>query len=109
VDELIGTLQSYEEERLNEEDTRGKKSIALKSNLDANDSDLDKNDEDDEEIALMVKRLQKMARKERKFKGKKNPSKLLSIREVSITRRKTKMRFAWNAKSEDISNQIALF
>jgi len=40
VDELIGTLQSYEVEQLNDEDdSKGKKSIVLMSNIDSNDTD----------------------------------------------------------------------
>jgi len=39
VDELIGTLQSYEVEQIVDEDPEGKKSIALKSNVDSDDTD----------------------------------------------------------------------
>jgi len=49
VDELIGMLQSYEVEQVNdEEDLKGKKPIALKSNIDSDDTDSD-DDMDDEE------------------------------------------------------------
>lgn len=83
MDELVGTLQSYEEERLTDENTRGKKVIALKFNLDSNDSDLEDDEEDDEEITLNMKKLQKMARKGRKFKEK-NHSDHLSEKETSM-------------------------
>lgn len=70
LDELVGTLQSYEVERQNdEEDTKSKKALALKSNFDSDDSD----SEDDEEIALMVKKFRKfrkMARKGKEVQGK---------------------------------------
>jgi len=47
IDELISTLQSYEMEQINDEDPEGKKSIALKTNIDFDDTD-SKNDMDDE-------------------------------------------------------------
>ncbi|XP_071724109.1 uncharacterized protein [Rutidosis leptorrhynchoides] len=71
VDELIGTLQSYEVERINEdEDPKGKKSIALKSNDDSDDTDSE-DDMDDEELALMIRRFRKLNRKGRRFNSKK--------------------------------------
>ncbi|XP_071724666.1 uncharacterized protein [Rutidosis leptorrhynchoides] len=74
VDELIGTLQSYEVERINEdEDPRGKKSIALKSNDDSDDADSE-DDMNDEELALMIRRFRKLNRKGRRFIPKKQSS-----------------------------------
>ncbi|XP_071723927.1 uncharacterized protein [Rutidosis leptorrhynchoides] len=71
IDELIGTLQSYEVERINEdENLKGKKSIALKSNDDSDDTDSE-DDMDDEELALMIRRFRKLNRKGRRFNSKK--------------------------------------
>lgn len=70
VDELVGTLQSYELEQINEEeDPKGKKSIALRSNddYDVTDSEYDMNDE---ELALMIKRFRKLNKKGRRFNWK---------------------------------------
>jgi len=71
VDELIGTLQSYEVKQINdEEDPKGKKSIALKSNVDSDDVDSD-DDIDDEELVLLIKKFRKLNRKGRRFNRKK--------------------------------------
>ena len=51
--------------------SKGKKSIALSSNFDDEISDSADEDEDDEELALMVKKFRKMVKKGRFFKGKK--------------------------------------
>lgn len=72
VDELIGTLMSYEAECINDDnDFKGKKSIALKSNIhDSGDTDFEEDeDDDDKKLALMVKKFKRMAKKERNFKG----------------------------------------
>lgn len=69
VDELIGTLQSYEVEQLNDEDPEGKKSIALISNAVFDETESE-NDMDDEEFAFMVEKFKKLSRKERKFSGR---------------------------------------
>jgi len=74
VDELVGTLQSYEMEQLNEEeDPKGKKSIALKSNdnSDATDSE---DDMDNEELALIIRKFRKLNEKGRRFNWKKQGS-----------------------------------
>lgn len=72
LDELVGTLQAYEEEKLVEtENTRGKKTLALKSNEDFNDAE----SEDylnDEEIALLVKRFKKFNRNNRSSSNQMN-------------------------------------
>ena len=48
MNELIGTLQSYETEKRNEKtESKGKKSIALKSNIHPNDADSEDEDVDD--------------------------------------------------------------
>lgn len=70
-DEFVGTLQSYEVEQINEEeDPKGKKSIALKSNNDSNDTDSE-DDLDDEELALMIRRFGKLNSKGKMFNWKK--------------------------------------
>ena len=72
VNELIGTLQSYETKKLNEEnESKGKKSIALKSNIDSKDAYSEDEDVDDEELALFIKKYKKMKIKGRNLKGKK--------------------------------------
>lgn len=59
VDELVETLQSNEAEQTKEEeDSRGKKSIALKSNDKSNDGSND--DMDNEKLALMIKKFNKL-------------------------------------------------
>lgn len=74
VDELVGTLQSYKVERINEdEDPKSKKSIALKSNDDSDVTDSE-DDMDDEELALMIRRFRKLNRKGRRFNSKKQSS-----------------------------------
>lgn len=56
IDKLIGILQSYEIERINEEEyPKDKKSIILGSNIDSNKT----YSEVDKELALMVKKIQK--------------------------------------------------
>lgn len=71
VDELVGTIQSYEVEQINEEeDHKGKKSIALKSNDDSDDTGSE-DDLDDEKLALMIRKFKKLNRKERKYNWRK--------------------------------------
>ena len=70
VDELIGTLQSYEIEQINEEnDSKGKRSLALKSNIDFDDVDSD--EDSDEELTLIIKKFKKMKKQGKMLKGKK--------------------------------------
>ena len=70
VNELIGTLQSYKIEKPNEEnESKGKKSIMLKSNIDSNDANTD--EDSDEELALIIKKFKKMKKKGKMLKGKK--------------------------------------
>lgn len=72
--ELIGTLMSFEAERMNdEEDHKGKKSITLICNIhDSSDMDSKEDKEDDEDVAQMVKKFINMVRKGRNFSRKKN-------------------------------------
>lgn len=71
VDKLVGTLQCYEVEQINEEeDPKGKKSIALKSNDDFDDT-CSEDDLDDEKLALMIRKFRKLNRKERKYNWRK--------------------------------------
>lgn len=71
--ELIGTLMSFEAERMNdEEDHKGKKSITLISNIhDSSDTDSKEDKENDEDVAQMVKKFINKVRKGRNFSGKK--------------------------------------
>jgi len=88
IDKLVGTLQSYEVKRLNEEgESRGKKMIALKSNYDSNDTDSEDEDEDNEEMTLMVK---KWPEKEENLKGKDLSNHLIK-RRTSMKEKITKM------------------
>jgi len=67
VDELIGTLQSYEVEQINDEDDpKSERSISLKSNADSNDTDSN-DDMDDKELALLIRKFSKLNRKGRRF------------------------------------------
>ena len=77
IDELVGTLQSYEIERNNNkpEISKGKKSITLSSNFDDEILDSNDEDEDDEELILVVKKFRKMVKKGRFFKGKEDNQK----------------------------------
>ena len=82
ANELIGTLQSYEIEHQNEEnESRGNKSIALKTNIDS-DADSEDEDVDDEELALYIKKYKKMKIKGRNLKGKKLFEKKKSVDET---------------------------
>ena len=66
VNELIETLQSYETKKLNEaNEFKGKKSIALKSNIDSDNTDSEDENVDDEKLALFIKKYKKM-----KIKGR---------------------------------------
>jgi len=67
VDELVGTLQSYEVEQINkEEDPKVKKSIALKSDDNSDVTDFEDH-MDDEELALIIRRFRKLNKKEKRF------------------------------------------
>jgi len=71
VDKFISTLQSYEVEGINDGDnSKCKKSIALKSNVDSDDADSE-NDLDDKELALLIKKFIKLNKKGKKFNWKK--------------------------------------
>jgi len=67
VNELVGTLQSYEVEQINEdENPKGKKSIALKFNDDSNVTD-SKDNMDDEVLAQLIRRFRKLNKNGRRF------------------------------------------
>jgi len=92
VDELVGTLRLYEVERLNGEgESRDKKMIVLKSNCDFDDTNSEDDEEDDKEMALMVKKFHKMARKRKIIQREKDLSDHMIKKRTSVKEKITRM------------------
>lgn len=73
MDELIGTLMSYEVEHLNEEsNSKGKKFIAFKDGNDNVGGETSSKDEDEDDMALFTKKFKKFMKKDGNYQGRRH-------------------------------------